>query len=84
MKLLSCVVILLACVCPLLAQPDGPTLVNSGAGTVEMSISGSGSPAVIFESGFSDTYEYWNAVVATISSKTKSLNTTVQDLGIPN
>lgn len=48
-------------------------MVNSGAGTLQMAISGSGRPAVVFESGFSGTYEYWDAVVAVISRKTKTV-----------
>ncbi len=70
MKLLSCALLVSGA---LFAQSDKPILVSSGNGTVEMAISGSGSPAVVFESGFSGTYEYWNAVVAAISGKTTTV-----------
>jgi pimeloyl-ACP methyl ester carboxylesterase len=73
MKLLRSAVFLFVSGSHLLALQGGPIVVNSGAGTVEMAISGSGSPVVVFESGFSDTYEYWDAVVATISSTTKTV-----------
>jgi pimeloyl-ACP methyl ester carboxylesterase len=72
MKLL-CSVILFVLVTHLQAQQGGPVLVNSGVGALEMKISGSGGPAVVFESGFSGTYEYWNAVVAAISGKTTTV-----------
>jgi pimeloyl-ACP methyl ester carboxylesterase len=72
-KLLSCATLLFSGTLSLLAQSDKPILVSSGNGTVEMAVSGSGSPAVVFESGFSGTYEYWNAVVAAISGKTTTV-----------
>jgi pimeloyl-ACP methyl ester carboxylesterase len=72
MKLL-CSAVLFVSIFHLQAQQGGPVLVNSGAGTLEMSISGSGSPAVVFESGFSDTYEYWDTAVANISGRTETV-----------
>jgi hypothetical protein len=82
MKLL-CSAVLFVSVFHLQAQQGGPVLVNSGAGTLEMSISGSGSPAVVFESGFSDIYEYWDAAVAKISGRTRRCGITVRVLDIP-
>lgn len=73
MKLLLCAFFLLGCVSPLFAQADGSPLIQTGSGTVEMVISGSGTPAVVFESGFSDTYEYWDAVVAAISNRARTV-----------
>jgi len=58
---------------PLLAQETVPAMVNTGTGKVEMVISGSGRPTVVFESGFSDTYEYWDTVVAALSGKVKTV-----------
>lgn len=69
MKLIYFTVLMFVSVFPLLAQQTGPIMVDTGAGKVEMVVSGSGRPAIVFESGFSDTYEYWNAVVATLSTK---------------
>jgi pimeloyl-ACP methyl ester carboxylesterase len=73
MKLIYFAIFFLVALQHPLAQQRTPVMVNSGAGTLEMVISGSGSPAVVFESGFSDTYEYWDAVVATVSTKTKTV-----------
>src|SRR5882672_2208121 len=81
MKLFRCAVFLLLGTSSLLAQSGKPIRVSSGAGTVEMVTSGSGSPAVVFESGFSDTYEYWDAVVAVLSSKTKTVRYNRAGLG---
>jgi pimeloyl-ACP methyl ester carboxylesterase len=69
MKLIYSTVLMLVSAFPLLAQQTGPIMVDTGAGKVEMVVSGSGRPAVVFESGFSDTYEYWDAVVGTLSTK---------------
>ncbi len=41
--------------------------------TVGPLISGSGGPTVVFESGFSDTYEYWDAVNSTLVKKTTTV-----------
>jgi pimeloyl-ACP methyl ester carboxylesterase len=60
-------------VAPLLAQGTAPVMINTGPGKVEMEISGSGRPAAVFESGFSDTYEYWDAVVAALSTRVKTV-----------
>lgn len=73
MKSLVCALFLLGSFCLLRAQTVESTLVDSGAGTVEMEISGSGRPAVVFESGFSGTYDYWSPVVATVSSKAETV-----------
>jgi pimeloyl-ACP methyl ester carboxylesterase len=73
MKLLPCALFLFGCVSALFAQSDGSTLVNSGVGTVEMAISGSHRPAVVFESGFSDNYDYWGAAVAAVSAKAETV-----------
>ena len=73
MRSFFCIVLLFWGVPNLLAQSDKPAFVESGAGSVEMAISGSGNPVVVFESGFSDTYEYWSAVVSAISTKTKTV-----------
>jgi len=73
MKGFSVAVLLLMSALPTAAQRSGSTLVSSGYGTLEMAISGSGSPTVIFESGFSDTYEYWDQVVAAISGTAKTV-----------
>ena len=58
---------------PSVAQRVGATLVSSGYGTLEMGISGSGSPTIVFESGFSDTFEYWDQVVAAISGAARTV-----------
>jgi pimeloyl-ACP methyl ester carboxylesterase len=71
MKLVA--VFFLAAAFNLFAQSDKPILVNSGDSTVEMAIAGSGRPAVVFESGFSGTYEYWDEVVAAVSGKTETV-----------
>jgi pimeloyl-ACP methyl ester carboxylesterase len=73
MKITCSAVLMLFSVFPLLAQVTVPVMVNTGAGKVEMVVSGSGRPAAVFESGFSDTYEYWDAVVASVSTKVQTV-----------
>ena len=54
-------------------QGKQPIQVNSGAGSLEMLVTGSGKPAVIFESGFDDTLEDWAGVTAVLSPRTTTV-----------
>jgi pimeloyl-ACP methyl ester carboxylesterase len=54
-------------------QRSESLLVNTGEGVLDMAIAGSGEPAVVFESGFSDTYEGRNAVMSAVSSRAQTV-----------
>ena len=55
------------------SQVRQPVQVNSGAGSLEMLVTGSGKPAVVFESGFDDTLEDWAGVTALLSTRTTTV-----------